>query len=290
MSWVRSLSGALVFASFVALTGCGASTSLVVEDVESADDEIASETKQAHFRGHHPPPGGMLLVTALKEVELSDAQKTEIEGMLEAGRPKGAEDHEARARELAAAIRKGTVDVASLKASGPAPMHEKMTADLDRLHALLNESQRQSLVAAISEKARQHEANHDDAEHGPKGAKGRGPKGDPMTFMLRELEVSDAQEKAIQTALAQAGLLPQEADFEAKRSEMRSKFKRALSDFAGDDFSAKASLPAPNGAHGPAKMLEVMAVVVPLLTAEQREKLADRIEAGPPHHERRRGR
>ena len=232
----------------------------------------------------------MLLVTALKEIELTDAQKTEIEGMLEAGRPKDAGDHEARARELAAAIRKGTVDVASLKASGPAPMHEKMTADLDRLHALLNESQRQALVAAISEKAQEHEANHDDAEHGPKGAKGRGPKGNPMTFMLRELEVTDAQEKAIQTALAQADLVPQEADFDAKRSEMRAKFKKALSDFAGADFSAKASLPAPDGAHGPAKMLEVMAVVVPLLTAEQREKLADRIESGPPHPERRGGR
>jgi Spy/CpxP family protein refolding chaperone len=288
MSWVRSISGALVFASMIALTGCGASTSLVDEDVESADDEISSGAKGAHFRGHHPPPGAMLLMTALQELELSDAQKTEIEGMLDAGRPKDRKDHEARARELAAAIRTGTVDVASLKGSGPAPMHEKMAANLDRLHALLSAEQRQSLVTALNEKKREHEANHD-AEHGPKGARGRGPKGDPMKFMLRDLDVTDAQQKAIQSALTQAGLGPQEAGFESKRSEMRAKFEKALNDFAGNDFSAKASLPAPDEAHGPAKMLEALAVVVPLLTAEQREKLADRIEAGPPHPERRRG-
>lgn len=64
---------------------------------------------------------------------------------------------------------------------------------------------------------------------------------------------------------------------------MREAHQAVLDAFATDGFDAEALLPkAPPHDAKPHGFVEALAVVVPLLTVEQRATLAQRIEQGPP--------
>lgn len=103
--------------------------------------------------------------------------------------------------------------------------------------------------------------------------------------------MSDEQRAEIEKALETAGVGKRAEPPTQDREAMREAHRAALEAFGTDRFDADALLPkAPPHAGKPHGFIEALAVVVPLLTAEQRESLADRIEEGPPgpppEHER----
>lgn len=242
--------------------------------------------------GHGPD---MLFMAALNELELSDTQRKTIESALEGLRkdrpepPAAHEDMRARSKALAEAIRANSVDADALtpKAAEMPDFEkgrQKLTAAIKTLHDTLTSDQRTALVASIKDK-------------GPKGGekmgrpnkKGGRHGGDFVGMLLHGVDVDEAQRTKIAAALTAAGLSPSEDkadDREQMHEQMKAKMEAALDAFQKDVFVADDVIPAPPAKmmHGPAPkdFVKALEIAVPLLTAEQRDALADRIEAGPP--------
>lgn len=273
--------------------------------------------------GHHGP--AMLLHAALRELSLTDAQEAAIEGALDtlkdSLRDGRAEPPAAPpgAAELAAAVRAGRVDEASLltKMTPPEPdaAHRAAVAKaLGTLHATLSAAERRQLVDALSDKLDEHGpgfggkgfggkhfgGKHERGERGPRGdaaergdAVERGPLADklgrgPLHHLLRDLELRDDQRASIEKAME--GLRPSDADHEARKGEheaRRAQMKQHMELFVAERFDAAAFLESGakamrEGGRGPmAHMVKALAVVVPVLDEAQRATLADTLAKGP---------
>ena len=105
--------------------------------------------------------------------------------------------------------------------------------------------------------------------------------------MLSQLDLTEAQKADVQRVME--ANKPSEADrasmkqgFEAHEAEMRAR----LEGFTAEQFDAAAFLEKPKVAKGPEAHLEKMVrtfnAVLPILTQQQREELAARLEQGPP--------
>lgn len=277
-------------------------------EVESHAPDHEKRGKREHAqrgeRGERGPMGRMghgpdlLFMTALNELELSDAQRTTIEGALEGLRkdrpePPAHEDMKERGKALAAAIRTNTVDAEALAPKDLEPPdfakgREKLSAALKTLHDTLSKEQRSALVASIKERA----PKGGGPDLGKKGPRGPHDRPDFVGMMLHGIELEDAQREKIDAALQAAGLAPNDDDADAHQQlhqQMKAKMEAALEAFQRDVFVADDVVPAPPakrmaGPGGPKDFVKALEVVVPLLTVEQRAALADRIEAGPPGH------
>ncbi|MCA9622243.1 MAG: Spy/CpxP family protein refolding chaperone [Myxococcales bacterium] len=305
----------LAFALLTVAAGCeGQPDAESPDDAQVADSQDSLETPQAdaprahhegrgphmgHHKGGHGPD--RLLHAALETLDLSAEQRASLEAVQEELRA-GFQppDRGAHQKALAADVRSGSVDVEALAADRPdmTAMHAKMTAAIDKLHATLTVEQRQELVASLQAKAERFEAKHREGrEGGPEGRDGmKGPMGKgPIDFMLRGIEISDAQRAKIDAAIVDAGLdtPPDATEMKQHFEAMKEQRKAMLEAFASDSFSAAKSMPAPPAKAGAPheRFAETLAVVVPLLDETQREALAKRIEEGPmrPHGKMGRG-
>jgi Spy/CpxP family protein refolding chaperone len=271
------LTSALVVVASVSLSACGASAS-VEEEVDSP--EAAVESSEQASEPHRRGPGAMIVDTALEELELTTDQRAKVQGLFTKTAPsaEAREAHLARAKELADAVRDGKVDPSAFpKPEGKPDKRAEFAKDLDALHALLTPAQRADLVAALRDRMPEGPPEGKGRGRGGEGPRGRGG---PLGFLLHDLGLSDAQRTSIETALGDAGVGPKgraRPDVE----DMKRKIEAALDAFEKDGFEAADVLPEPPAGAGPHELIEVLAVVVPLLTDEQREQLADRIEEGP---------
>jgi Spy/CpxP family protein refolding chaperone len=309
-----------IFGLLVTMAGCSANTAPASGEPATASQAQAANADKARPMHHGFFGPEHLLVVALHEdIGLSDAQKNTIRTALDGARPappSGMEEKmKAHSAKLAAAVRAGKIDVATLAADGPGqPDQAAMTAHLEAakkalttLHATLTPEQRQKLVAAVES----HKGpgghggpfGHHGGHHGgppPEGrdGEGRGPRPEGMhgAFgLLQDLDLTDAQKEQIRTKLqANRPSPPSEADREAMKTKfeaMRAEHKARLESFTKDTFDANAFLAKPANAPEPGKgmkgmhehMLNELAAITEVLTPAQREKLAARIEKGPEH-------
>ncbi len=290
MSLVRSsfVRGALLFVGSLAVLGCGAGTA-VDDELETAEAGIEQDDREHAGKRHRRGPGAMVVSTALEELDLSAEQRTQIQGLFQKGKPSDDDraEHEAMAQTLADAVRAGKIDVAAFagKEMGRPDKRAAFAADLDTLHAILSADQRKELVAALRQRAPQGppEGESDGDRNEAKTPGRRGP-GGPLGFLLRGIELSDDQKVSIQKALTDAGFGPKDGKDHKGRpdhADIKAKIQAVMDAFVKEEFKAADVLPErPEGA-SPHRMLEALAVAVPLLTAEQRGELADRIERGP---------
>lgn len=197
---------------------------------------------------------------------------------------------------MAAVVRTGTVNVDALNAKvalahPSADRAASTAAALQTLHDTLTTAQRSALVAAVSTRM---------ANGGPKGpppdmAGGPSHVHGPMGHMLADLALTDAQQAAIDTALAAGRPAPPSAEemkthFDAMRAETKTK----LQTFAADSFDAVAFVAPPSTTPGmagmprpedhAARMASDLAAISAVLQPAQREKLALRIEQGQDAH------
>ncbi|AKU99903.1 hypothetical protein AKJ09_06567 [Labilithrix luteola] len=317
MMTIRSLTLPL-FALVAVLAGCsaeagtsaGPETASSTESTLVADQGAAPSAMKPNFRGHRghfgPERPDFLVHAALRApINLTAEQRATIEGLvkkLEAPKP---EADGAGPAKLAAAIRSNSFD------SLPRPTFDKAKFEahaaesakaLTTLHDTLTAEQRTALVDSLA----QH------GEHGPRGdfqgktastGEGRegrqhGPRGEgmvghfeggPMMHMLGDLNLTQEQKDAIEAKFeAEHPAKPSDADreqmkarFEAIRTEMKAK----LETFKSDKFDATAFV-TPNAKFAPpsadkAPHTNPMAIISSVLTAEQREQLATKIEQGP---------
>ena len=279
-------------------TGAGAGTAgtAQVADTVAADPAAANAHVAGPARGFHPGGPDFLLVAALREptIDLTADQKTTIEGALAASKPVGpAGFDKTRVSALAAGIRSGKVDAATVKAQAPSDdakaAHLAAAAKaVATLHATLTPVQRRALVDALAKHAADH-ASHPPMDHAggpPPGGMG------PMEHMLEGLDVTQAQKDAIRAKLdAQRPAPPTDTERAAMKQQheaMRALRTAKLQTFANDTFDANAFVAPPDGAlKGPGpdhadRFAADLAIITSVLEPAQREKLAARIEAGPP--------
>jgi len=310
--------------AFAGLAGCNdpqdaadESTDVASSELQGAPPAAAKDGKSEHARpdgrGHARGPT-FLLNVALRELDLTDAQKATIKAEIDAfhsGTGDHRADHDMDRKALADAIRAGKVDEAAFaKAPANEPADQaRMAKALTVLHATLDAKQRQALVDAVVAMKEKHGGPEGKGarDHGDKGERGHdGDRGDrrgagkhggdkamrgPMGHLLRGIELSDAQQTQVSEAFAK--MAPSEADREAMKARHeagRKAMSERLATFASDHFDASAfvAMPAdaamrgPEGKHG--GMVKALAVIVPILDATQRAELAKRIEEGTAAH------
>ena len=307
MSSFRIVTTASLLGLLATLAGCSAesatssgaetaSTARASDTVAAAPAATDPRTAGGPARGPHPGGPDFLLMAALHEpIDLTAEQKTAIEGALEASKPAGPPAFDkTRVSALAAGIRAGKIDVTTVKAPPPsddakAARQAASAKALATLHATLTPVQRRALVDAVAKHAADHGSRPpmDHAGGPPPGGMG------PMGGMLEGLDLTTAQRDSIRAKLeAQRPAQPSEAERAAMKQQheaFRAAMTAKLQTFASDGFDATAFVTPPAGAlkgPGPAehadRFAKDLAIVTSVLDAAQREKLAARIEAGPP--------
>ena len=310
--WSKVLGILPLVGALAGLSGCNEPQSTDDEATDVGASELAgTPAKDAKGpRGERRMHGGgpaMLLVSALHELDLTDAQKATIQSELDALKPNEAAkpDHEAARKALADAVRSGKIDESALAAQAPKPPvdHARFAKAIGVLHDTLSAAQRKELVEKVSARMDKFGGPEGRPQRGAKGDDARGPKGErgergpgmhgPLGHMLKGLDLTDAQKDAIKAAMEKSA--PTEEDREemkANHEAMRAAMKERLQSFASDTFDANAFAKPPEGAPkmGPDKMfggmVKMIAIVTPILDETQRAELAKRIEEapmGPPH-------
>ncbi len=292
----------VLLAASLAIGACASANSGIEADENvAANSEAAAATDAMHGpRGMHGHP---LIAAALKEIDLSAEQRKTIEtamSNIDAGK---GEQMKTFHKALAADIRAGKIDEATLKAKEgdmekAATEHRAAVVKaVETLHATLTPAQRTQLVTLVKDRMqkhmghdgkRGHEGKHEgkheghEKKHGEHA--GRGGRGGPMMFMLHGIELRDDQKKAIEAAMPPKPEKDEndKGDRSAKFEEHRAKMDAALEAFKADKFDAAAVLPEHDGKHPMAgHFVKMLQAVVPILDAEQRAELAKRIEEGP---------
>jgi len=299
-----------------ALVGCSGGGSGEAEETVEQASEAAPQApapevktrKDARERVRPPGPadgkpdraprgGGpeTLFHAALHEdLALTDAQRSTIETAKASQRGPGKddgprEDHAQRSAALASAIRAGSIDVAALKPKDDAEATQaariaRSDAALRTLHTTLSPEQRSKLVAAV--KSRMPQAgNH--PKRGRGDAKRRDDERSPVDALLRGVTLKAGQRDRIIAALDASGIdtrsqRPSQADMDAQHEARRSAELAHLDAFAKPSFDPATARPPkmakPDRDAPP--LVESLAVIVPLLDADQREALAVQIESG----------
>jgi Spy/CpxP family protein refolding chaperone len=252
----------------------------LVGDQTPADHE-ATAGLRAHHRHHHHGGLAMFVALSLDTLGADDAKRPQIE-KLQADlrdRMKPAREAERNLNKVVAdGIAAGSLDQAKLdaavaKVSSAAEAVHAATGDvLNKLHALLSPEERALLVDKVKAHAEvwrhvNHEAEPGGREHG-----GR------LAELTKDLSLTPEQVEKIGAAL-KASAPGVRAHFRDQAMKRLEAFEAA---FVADKFDSGA-LRAGSGddghfaAHGSKRLLHFYQTVLPLLTPEQRAKLADHL-------------
>jgi len=194
--------------------------------------------------------GRGLLGATIGEITVTDEQKKALEAAL--GSLPAAHDRN-HANGLAKQLRAGSsIDPAAVGAD-PAARKKKLVQAVQTVHDTLKPEQRTELLKKLDESIAKRAA-----------ARSR-DRGDLM-FVLRGIEVSEEQKEKITKALAAAGIAPPND----------ATLKAAMAAFGAEPFDAEKAVPILGI---PPDVVAAMQVVAPILDADQRTKLADKLDS-----------
>jgi Spy/CpxP family protein refolding chaperone len=254
---------------------------------EDDPDESAGDLRE-HHRHHHHGGFAMFVAMSLDLLDTTPEQATalnKIQGDMYAKMQPAydAEKHllSSVADGVAAGkIDKGKVDLAIAQLSAAAgQVHEAVADSLNQLHAVLEPQQRMALVDKISA----HFEVWDEVNSADESAE-RDAHGGHLGRVAKELGLSpDQVEKSRANFKASVSGTPPHFD-RKEAEEYMTAFGKA---FAGDAFDARTLGTAAN-AHiatwGATRMARLYEAVVPVLTPEQRAKLADVLRRHSNYH------
>ncbi len=289
-------SAALSLPAFVACGGStppaatAADTSATVSTTAPADDDDpATDGIRDHHRHHH---GGVsqFIALSVETLGVSPEQKAKLNAISDGLKSKYEPAHESSRRLigiLADGVAAGNIDKVKVDqqlatlASNAAAASDASTAALDQLHAVLDAGQR----AALVDKVEAHWHIWRDVNHEEKS--GSQERNDRLADFAQDTGLSADQTAKLSAAL-QAQPIEQENTIDP--SEMDSYLKSFRTAFTADNFDAK-TLGSANAASahvaraGAGRMAHFYEVVTPLLTPEQRTKVAghlrDRLNPAP---------
>jgi Spy/CpxP family protein refolding chaperone len=249
------------------------------------DDEAATALKENHRHHHH---GGVtrFISMSLDTLGADEAKRPQIEKLkadLQTQLAPARDAEKELLETIATGVAGGSVDKAKVDAAiakvaaASEAAHAASLATLNSLHAILSPTERQALV----DKVQAHwevwrEVNHD-AQPGGKEKGGR-----LATFASHFGLTPDQVGKmssALQTAMAGAS-----TQFDPKAAEAH--VKAFATAFAADSFDAKTVTANANGhiaGQGATRMAVFYETVTPLLTPDQRTKLAEHLREHSGH-------
>jgi Spy/CpxP family protein refolding chaperone len=294
MRLLRWAEFALIVAFLLSATGARATqapppttaASPAASSAAPADDAATTELKEHHRHHHH---GGVtrFIAMSLDTLGVDDAKRPQIEKLqadLHAQMVPAREAERNLLLTIADGVAAGTVDKAKVDAAieklttTNEGVHEASLDTLNKLHAILSPSER----AALVDKVEAHwevwrQVNHD-AEPGGREKGGR------LAELTEEASLTPDQVSKMSAALhtAMAGL---HSKFDPSRGEAH--VHAFATAFAGDTFDAKAVTSNANAhlaSRGATRTALFYETVTPLLTPEQRTKLAAHLKEHASHH------
>jgi Spy/CpxP family protein refolding chaperone len=212
-------------------------------------------------------------VQALKQLDLSDAQRVELKELKQSMREsmKGKAGRGELNKSLATAIESGNVTVAAFSRdldqieSSAQQRVTSMRDALNKLHATLTAEQRSELVSRMSERMAE-------SKQGKRGKRGKA--GKPMGKLAKKLDLTDEQLEQLKSL--------DRPEMPEPRADVREQMKTAMEAFETDSFDAAAL---DVGANMPAMarakaehMIAGLEQLVPLLDDGQRAELAKLVE------------
>ncbi len=252
----------------------------------AADEQAAAELKEHHRHHHH---GGVtqFIAMSLDTLGTDEAKRPQIEklqGDLQACLAPARDIEKGMLQVVADGVAAGTVDAAKVDKeltkleTAAGATHACSVDSLNALHGILSPIERQALV----DKVQAHytvwrQVNHE-AEAGGKEKGGR------LAALTDELALTPDQVDKMSAALHTA-MAPLAGKFDPKRAEER--LQAFTTAFVADSFDAKSLTGNENGhiaIHGAKRMVLFYETITPLLTADQRTKLAEHLrEHANPH-------
>jgi Spy/CpxP family protein refolding chaperone len=233
-----------------------------------------------------------LIGEALGEVPLRAEQRTELEKLAteaetrHAGMADGRKDLMIA---IADQIEKGSVDRSALQ-----PKIDRIVADvekvrpddqaaLNRVHAILDEGQRNTFVDALEAKIKEQHGWMAKAHHGKEGFEGLAK----LKQLADDMKLTTEQRAQIMSAVHEArkeahahGGAAHHKDWRTARDE-RKKGHQAFEQFRTKDFDAKTIGPQgelkPKATEGTTRAIAVAEKILPILTPEQRKIAADKL-------------
>jgi Spy/CpxP family protein refolding chaperone len=251
----------------------------------------AESTDAAEHRHHHHGGIGMLIGMSVRDLDLSAEQKTAVEKIRTDMQPKMASAR-AASRDLsnlladgvsAGSVDKAKVDKAIDKLVTQTRAMQAASQDaLGKLHAVLTPPQRAALVDKLGENWEKWKAAHGQDEKEEKENKTG-----YLLSLVRELNLSQDEATKIKAAFqAKMKAAPQEHEHKEVQEHLQ-KFGTA---FKADKFDPKAVSSEKADAHmakwGATRRAMFLEAAAPVLTADQRTKLADKIRADAPPAEK----
>jgi hypothetical protein len=247
----------LVFALAIASTGALGCAQSETASTPTSMQQVADDSMHDM---HEPPGPELLFVAALKHLDLTAEQRTAIDN---ARQGLGHDDRAGVMAAVAAGVRAGAIDeqklLATIDAAATPARQAALATALATLHATLTPEQRRALVDAIGKHAGGHAMSSALPDH-----------------LVAMLGLTDDQLAQVQRIVAAHTPAPPDA--------MPPELAARLQSFAADPFDAAAFV-APTGAMRDhvRHMLDVLAAILPVLDASQREALATMIESRAAH-------
>jgi Spy/CpxP family protein refolding chaperone len=261
-----------------------AASNAAADTNQAAEDEQVADELRNHHRHHHQGFAGFVL-SAVETLGAAPDQQTAIDALRKDFRVKMKPLHEANVAVLtlladgiaAGTIDKAKVDAAVAKAGTAAATVPAATQDLlTKLHGALRPEQRAALVDKIDA----HWAAWRDANTNDHGGDGGAKPDRHITHLAKEIGLTSDQVDKLKASL--------EATKDAKKPFDAAAFeayeKAFDTAFVADTFDAK-KLPAggPESSHlvamGSERMASFYEALAPILTPDQRTKVADKLRA-----------
>ena len=265
-----------------ATTGTTSASTASNPAVAGAGDDEAAASLAEHHRHHSHSGVTHFIAMSLDTLGADDAKKPQIEKIqadLHEKMKPAREAEKAVTEVLAEGVASGNIDkfkvdaAITALASTASAVHEASLDSLNELHNVLSPAER----AALSDKVRAHwevwrRENHE-------AAPGSREHGSRLTNLAEELTLTPDQVEKISEALKTA-MAPMAGKFDP--AEIEGHVNAFATAFTADTFDAKTltiggSANAHMATHGATRMATFYETVTPLLTPEQRTKLAERL-------------
>jgi len=252
---------------------------------------IASAHKPRAMFGRHGGIAGSLFRAAY-DLDLKEGQKDALdtlESSLKADDEGLRTAMKAFRADLVTGVKAGRLDTGKLTADDVvvdkaiADQQAKEAEALDSLHALLDSTQRTTLVASVRTKQTEREARMagwTQAKEADGGAADWTKK--RVDKLTTDLGLDTGQQKQLAAILVKANDPPNAAGMKSRWDDLRKRMDTLLTAFVGDTFDAKkADLTVMPGktAHDPMDhMVAFFSQLLPILHADQRDKLASDLD------------